>query len=96
MFQQFIYQVIVELESLHIDGIVPAAIGNDSRPRDGEAVRVDTKLGKYYCQLLLRDALTSYVFLVSIEMPTRSVDMRAVTDLAGGFTELVPNLPNKR
>lgn len=43
--------VAVELESLLVDGVVFAAQGDDTRPRNGEAVRVDAEL-LHHCVLV--------------------------------------------
>lgn len=106
--KQLVDQVVIELEAFLVDWVITTTIGDESRPRDGEAVRVYPELGKDYRPVrpvqkgaetrrhcLYTDTLellTSNVLLEVVQVCAGPVNMRPILDLAWCFAELVPDL----
>ena len=93
---EFVDEVVVELQTLLVDGIVPPAIGDDPRPRDGEAICIRSD-GLHDCSqygwMTDREALTSDIFFEAQQMITCLANVTAILDVPRSIAELVPYLP---
>jgi hypothetical protein len=77
--QQCINQLRIEFDSFWIDRVIPTSKRNDSRPRNGEPIRLDTVLNEEV-----------YIFLPEPVRVGGDIAVSSIQNLAWGTREVIP------